>query len=372
MSSTASQRYGTATSRWAGLGPYYAMFPTDFADRVVRDHTDAGDLVLDPFAGRGTAVFSAASQGRQAIGIEISPVGFVYAKTKIRPAKQDHVISCIKQIGRAAESKRYENGARALPVFFHHCFSTRVLRFLCAAREQLEWRRASIDRTTMAIILVYLHGKAGSALSNQMRQTKSMSPDYAIRWWKERAMRPPILDPVDFLISRLDWRYALGLPGCEPSSVYFGNSLTVLPRLASAFGATQRRRARLLFTSPPYYGITNYHYDQWLRLWLLGGPPHASRTGNGVRGKFEHRNDYRILLEQVFCRAKSLLRRDATVYVRTDARPFTRQTTIDVLTDLFPRKTLSVLRRPITGTTQTHLFGDFGARAGEVDLILTP
>ena len=30
-----TRRYDTAASRWEGLGPYYAMFPTAFADGVV-------------------------------------------------------------------------------------------------------------------------------------------------------------------------------------------------------------------------------------------------------------------------------------------------------------------------------------------------
>src|SRR6266852_7068337 len=70
--------------------------------------------------------------------------------------------------------------------------------------------------------------------------------------------------------------------------------------------------------SPPYYAITNYHYDQWLRLWLLGGPPNALRSGGAVCGKFEHRQKYRDLLHGVFSRAAELLADDATVYVRTD------------------------------------------------------
>jgi hypothetical protein len=166
--------------------------------------------------------------------------------------------------------------------------------------------------------------------------------------------------------------YAKGTPECQPSTVYLGNSLTVLPRLAAQVARGAIPRAKLLFTSPPYCGITNYHYDQWLRLWLLGGPPHAGRNGNGRCGKFDHRDNYTILLDQVFRRAKRILHRDATVYVRTDARRFTRDTTISVLRDVFPGKTLSVRRRPINGATQTQLFGDFGENVGEADLILTP
>ena len=60
------------------------------------------------------------------------------------------------------------------------------------------------------------------------------------------------------------------------------------------------------------------------------------------------------------------------IYVRTDARLFTRDTTIKVLRDVFPGKTLSVRRCPINSGTQTQLFGDFREKLGEVDLILMP
>lgn len=364
--------FDSAERRWAGLGPYYAMFPADFANRVVRSYTQVGELVLDPFAGRGTALFSAATQGRAAVGIEINPVGYVYAKTKLAPARHDDVLGRIRQISRAANTKRCADDARALPMFFRRCFAPGVRRFLVAARERLDWRRSCVDRTVMAILLVYLHGKRDAALSNQMRQTKSMSPQYAVRWWEERGMSPPQLDPVEFFERRLSWRYAKGVPECEQSAVYLGNCLMVLPRIKQMISERVLPKAKLLFTSPPYHGITNYHYDQWLRLWLLGGPPHAKRNGNGVCGKFENREKYTALLDRVFRLAKGALHRDATIYVRTDARRFTRTTTIDVLREVFPEKTMAVRRRPVNGATQTRLFGDFGKKAGEIDLVLEP
>lgn len=40
-------RYEAAHSRWAGVGPYYAMFAAEFADQVIAKHTKEGDTVLD-------------------------------------------------------------------------------------------------------------------------------------------------------------------------------------------------------------------------------------------------------------------------------------------------------------------------------------
>jgi hypothetical protein len=149
--------FGTAAKRWEGIGPYYAMFPIRFSDAVVKEHTAAGDTLLDPFAGRGTAIFSAAALGRRGFGVEISPVGWVYASTKLGPAPLEQVEERLLEI--ADTSGEHSQQARSLPKFFKRCFSPSVRRFLLAARAGLDWRRCGCDRTLMAILLVYLHGK---------------------------------------------------------------------------------------------------------------------------------------------------------------------------------------------------------------------
>lgn len=365
--------YDSAARRWAGVGPYYAMFPVEFADKVVRTYTQPGEGVLDPFAGRGTAIFSAATQERLATGIEINPVGYVYAKAKLCPASQEEIEARLDYLGIRAE--RFKEDAMRLPRFFHRCFSRDVRRFLLAARSELNWRRSKTDRTLMALLLVYLHGKSGAALSNQMRQAKAMSPQYAIRWWDERGLEPPRLDPVAFMKSRILWRYAKGTPEVGQAAVYLGDSVAKLSSIRKRVEDRALPKAKLLFTSPPYFAVTNYHYDQWIRLWLLGGPPHALLTGNGRGGKFEHHAGYRTLLSRVFEEAAPLLQKDATIYVRTDSRKFTYTTTRSVLREIFPNKRLSVIRRPLLKPSQTVLFGDASApieRNGEVDLILRP
>jgi 16S rRNA G966 N2-methylase RsmD len=127
--------YQTAEGRWSGVGPYYAMFPVSFANTVVERYTRPGDTVLDPFAGRGTSLFSAASRGRNGIGIEVNPVGWVYARTKLKPAREGAVEKKIKELG--SHAFRYRRSAAKLPPFFHHCFSPPVQEFLLAARSRL-------------------------------------------------------------------------------------------------------------------------------------------------------------------------------------------------------------------------------------------
>lgn len=367
---TAAQDDSTAFARWSSLGPYYAMFPVTFAREVIANHTRVGDAVVDPFAGRGTSLFCALQSGRQALGVEINPLGWIYGQTKIAPATSLSVIRRIDEIEQA--SSHYQGQADRLPEFFRVCYCRKVRSFLIAARSLLKWRTRSVDRTLMAFLLVYLHGKLDdgknpSAFSNQMRQTKAMAPDYSVRWWRANGFdRPPNVDPAEFLKQRVLWRYAKGVPTWDDGVLRLGDCRRVLPkRIESDAG-----RYKLLLTSPPYRGVTSYYYDQWLRFWLLGDPAHPTRKGAEWKGKYEAKDGYERLIKGAFSAASRLLSPDATLYVRTDARPQTFEVTRAILQSLFPNKTMECKPAPYVRATQTHLFGDRDQKPGEVDIIL--
>ncbi|HEY9301673.1 MAG TPA: hypothetical protein VIQ31_35980, partial [Phormidium sp.] len=275
----------------------------------------------------------------------------------------------IKNIGEIAASVEQQK-LDILPEFFSACYSQSVLRYLVAARDTLDWKNNLVDATLMAIILVHLHGKRENSLSNQMRQGKAMSPDYSIRWWRERQLTPPEIDPVNFLIKRIEWRYAKGAPKLKNGNMLLGDSTSLIGDVAEKVYYGSQSRFNLLFTSPPYFGITNYHYDQWLRLWILGGAEQPTWTGEKWRGKFESRADYRTLLQKVFKDCAEIMTSTATIYVRTSARIFTRETTIETLREAFPQKSITIIEKPFTKNTQTALFGDKLKKPGEIDIIL--
>ena len=367
------KRYDTAENRWAGIGPYYAMFPSSFADEVIRKYTQPGDTVIDPFAGRGTAIFSAAIQCRPAIGIEINPLGYVYSKTKLKPGSYKAVTQKLEELSDIAHI--YRETACNLPRFFHLCFARGVREFLLAARTTLDWRRNKVDRTLMALILISLHGKRQQSLSNQMRQTTAMAPDYCIRWWTERNLSPPEIDPVVFILKRIKWRYVYGRPQTKDATVFLQDSTKKLPYLAREVQERKRPKAKLLITSPPYHNVTNYSYDQWLRLWLLGCSEHPSKNGNCYGGKFSNRDQYRELLNQVFTRVKPVLANDAIIYIRTYKRKTTFHNTLSVLKEIFPEKRITKRPCPLNSEHQKrpHNRGGVSKQShSEIDIILEP
>jgi hypothetical protein len=349
------------TERWATVGPYYAMMPRQFAQRQIERFTVKGDVVLDPFCGRGTVPFAAAALGRSFFGMEIFPVGWVYSAAKCNPASEARVLKRLEQIARMNPSTTEDSE------FFRMAYSPKTLEFLCTAREHLDWRSKQTDRTLMALILICLHDKEGAGLSNQMRQTKSVHPAYAVRWWKcEGKAIPPDIAPVEVMTAKIRWRYAKGLPSINCNGkIYLGDCTRILPV------ATKIANVKLLLTSPPYFQVTNYYADQWLRNWMLGGPARPCSGEHAYMKRFNNKQSYRKLLECTFEAASKRLREDAVIIVRTDAREFALQTTQEILQKTFPSKRMVTKMRPLNGRlSQTALFGDTKEKPGEVDLLL--
>ena len=122
INGTWQHTYQNAVGRWAGIGPYYAMFPNEFAFDVISRFTKPNDWILDPFAGRFSSIYAATSQGRNGIGIEINPVGWVYGQSKLHPAPQEDVEYRLKEISYRARFFGTRSQQK-LPEFFSHCYA---------------------------------------------------------------------------------------------------------------------------------------------------------------------------------------------------------------------------------------------------------
>src|SRR5437763_11453156 len=68
-----------------GFYRYPARFSPQFAGATIEQFTEAGDLVLDPFAGGGTTIVEALARGRPVIGNDINSLGVFVSRVKTTP-----------------------------------------------------------------------------------------------------------------------------------------------------------------------------------------------------------------------------------------------------------------------------------------------
>lgn len=362
--------YKNPESRWARFGPYYAMFPVDFAFKVVKEHSKKGEHIIDPFAGRCSSIYAGGVLGRQGLGIEINPVGWLYGKVKLQPADKKEVKTRLFEV--YSMRNYFSRSIKRMPLFYRMCYCDEVLKFLLAARKHLDWKNNSVDATLMSILLVYLHGKLGEGMSNQMRMTKAMGMNYSVKWWKKKKLpKPPEINPIEFVIKKLDWRYKKGIPSISDNSkIIFGDSTVELEKIVKT-SQNKGVRYSLLFTSPPYCSVTDYYADQWLRLWLLGESEIPKPKHEKYKGRFVCRKEYYDLLDNVFKNCAALMDKKSTVYVRTDRREFTFHSTFEILRKHFPKHKVNGCIKSFKKKTQTNIFGNSSAGNGEVDIIMS-
>jgi hypothetical protein len=259
-----------------GVCPYYTMYPLDFPLRVLKRAGKIGEWVLDPFCGRGTTNFAARLLGMPSVGIDSSPVAAALAKAKLVHASPGRVVASARAILDAArDPSRLPTGD-----FWKLAYHQNTLGELCRLRESLLADCSSPTRILLrAIILGALHGPRPkgnpSYFSNQSPRTFAPKPNYAVKFWTERNMRPEAVDVLAIVQARAERYLAEALPEVE-GTVQLADS-----REPETFRGVPK--ACWVVTSPPYYGMRTYLPDQWLRHWFLGAPDYVEYRQPGAQ-----------------------------------------------------------------------------------------
>lgn len=249
--------------------PYFTMFPLEFPLKILNKHKKAAPIVFDPFCGRGTTIYAARNLDLEAWGFDTSPIAVAIAKAKISSSKVDSIIRLAR--------KYLEIEPRGIPdnEFFRRAYSPATLRQLCSLREGLLRVRSERSETILlrAACLGCLHGPLSKTIegagyfSNQMPRTFSTKPDYSIKYWKHHSLKAPKVDVIKVLTRKLSRIQDLD----ETLEVSHEQVIHANSCISDSYNQIPNNIG-IVVTSPPYYGMTTYIQDQWLRMWFLGGP----------------------------------------------------------------------------------------------------
>lgn len=301
----------TGRHRFHSICPYFAMFPESFVRRNVLAWSKPDDVILDPFSGRGTTVFESLVNRRRALGCDTNPVAVCLSRAKADPPRLQEVLGRLAVLERGA--RRFTSRApEANDEFFTLCFHEETLRQLLFLKTKLDWREDRADCFIGALALGCLHGESHRTelcFSNRMPRTISTKPAYSIRWWREKGCVPPERDVFSILRTCVEYRYQSPLPPLR------GRVVEGDVRCAATFLHSYRDKVKLVITSPPYLDITDYHEDQWLRLWLLGGAPKPI-TGQGKDDRHRRVDSYWQFLREAWMGVAPLLQESAQVVIR--------------------------------------------------------
>jgi hypothetical protein len=222
----------------------------------------------------------------------------------------------LEELERSYHRRRTFQEVSELPIFFRYAYSPETLQQLVFLRGRLSHKTSLVDCMIAALALGSLHGETDRSsrfLSNQMPHTISTKPDYSVRFWKEGNWHPPIRDVFELLRAQLVFRYETPPP--KERAQIFHMDMRDLPRQKRCFGAP----VRCVVTSPPYFDVTNYAEDQWLRLWFLGGPSEPKKQTFSRDDRHGSLDQYWLMLADMWRTFSLILDKNADVVVRLGA-----------------------------------------------------
>jgi DNA methylase len=262
---------------------YLASFPAALAHAFVERYSRPGDVVLDPFSGRGTAPLEAVIAGRIGVGNDLNPFAPLLTAAKLEPPTQAEVRTRAVALrlafagdaagwlhqARAIQADPSTGGPASVPIEVALAFHERTFAQLLFLQASLDLA-VPVDRFIAASVAGILHGKTPSYLSTLMPNTFSMAPRYVRDFAARTAFQSPDRDAFDRLDAKLT-RLFRDPPPRSAGLALLGDARDAGTRAAAALRARRLpERARLVLTSPPYLRVLKYGYYNWLRAWFLG------------------------------------------------------------------------------------------------------
>ncbi|MBI3416802.1 MAG: site-specific DNA-methyltransferase, partial [Verrucomicrobia bacterium] len=243
------------------------QLPRFFIERLTRP----GDIVYDPFMGRGTTPLEAALLGRVPFGCDVNPLSLVLTGARLRPPTLEQVAARLRQIDFTAIDETSDD----LLVFYHR----ETLREIAALKSYLLDRRAaqtldSIDEWICLVALNRLTGHSAGFFSvYTMPPNQAVSAKSQRKTNERRGQIPPrrdvpklILKKSRDLLKHCDAATRATLNQVVSSALLLHEPAASTPQIPSDSVA-------LVVTSPPFLDVVDYAGDNWLRCWFLGIDP---------------------------------------------------------------------------------------------------
>lgn len=264
---TARQRQAHSLHEISYRACFKPQLPRFFIERL----TKPGDVVYDPFLGRGTTALEAALLGRIPFGCDINPLSKMLLEPRLRPPAIENVQARLAHIDLRAPKPYPED----LLVFFH----PETLAALTSLREWLLQRQAEGPLTPEDawIRLVSLNRLTGH--SSGFFSVYTLPPNQAVSVVSQRKINakrgqeppPRDLSKIIFKKSRIL------LSDCD-SATRQNLSRTAASALfvtadARSTAAIKDESVDLVVTSPPFLNVVDYATDNWLRCWFAGIDP---------------------------------------------------------------------------------------------------
>jgi hypothetical protein len=267
---TADQREGNPLHEISYAACFKPALPRFFIERL----TKTGQVVYDPFMGRGTTVLEAALTGRIPYGSDVNPLSVLLVRPRLQPPSMEQVRTRLGEI----DLSDFGELRRDLRVFYH----LETLKKLCALRKyfldrQNSSRLDSLDEWIWMTMMTRLNGHFKSAFSRRSGPPDTNPTIAAQRRINRRnkAIKHPLYRSVAKEVPEILLKKTHELRrGCTQEVLEVLNSVAgralITTNRAEFNPKIPNGTVSLVMTSPPFLKVVDYGENNWLRCWFAG------------------------------------------------------------------------------------------------------
>jgi hypothetical protein len=245
---------------------YRACFKPQLPRFFIETLTHPGDVLYDPFMGRGTTVVEGALFGRKVIGNDINPLSKILTEPRLHPPSMEQVERRLARIKIGGRSK----SSLDLSMFYHPRTESEIL----ALRQYLA-RRASlrkedyIDRWIRMVATNRLTGHSRGFFSvYTLPPNQAASRENQRKINKARRQKPEYRNVKDLILRKTKSLLRNMSDDQLERVLTAGESARLLTGGAWSTSRIHRNSVDLVVTSPPFLDTVNYAQDNWLRCWF--------------------------------------------------------------------------------------------------------
>lgn len=257
---TSKQRQAHSLHEVSYRACFKPQLPRFFIERLAK----VGDVVYDPFSGRGTTVLEAALLGRNVIANDVNPLSAILSRPRLFIPTIDELEERLEKI--APQKKRKPE--IDLSMFYHK----KTLDEIDALRSFLA--RSKNNQVDAWITMVATNRLTGhskgffSVYTLPPNQAASQSGQRKINTLRKqkpeyRNTREIILKKSQQLMRDVDDQVCFSLLKIGKHSKFFTGDARRTKEIQSS-------SVQLTVTSPPFLDIVQYAHDNWLRCWFNG------------------------------------------------------------------------------------------------------
>jgi hypothetical protein len=259
---TASQRQGINLHEVSYRACFKPQLPAFFIDRF----SSSGDLIYDPFSGRGTTAIESAIHSRRVAVNDVNPLTRYLTLPRLEVPTISDIENRLQNIPRDG----YLVSDLDLSMFYEN----QTLQEILNLRSYLSKRESdnsedSVDRWIRMVATNRLTGHSPGFFSvYSMPPNQAVSQESQVRINKKRDQIPTYRD-THALILKKSKQLQKGLTDIQVSQLReAAKSATFLCEDASQTHFLGDGTVQLTVTSPPFLDVVQYSDDNWLRGWF--------------------------------------------------------------------------------------------------------